>query len=74
MDLKSNLISGGAAANARLRFLRLREVVKRVGVSKASIARWENEGTFPRRRKLGLNSVAWVEQEIDDWCAERAQS
>lgn len=59
-------------ANGPRRFLRLPAVLERVGVSSASIFRWEKKGTFPRRRKLGLNSVAWVEQEIDDWCAERA--
>lgn len=59
-------------SNNSRRFLRLPAVLERIGVSSASISRWEKKGNFPKRRKLGLNSVAWVEAEIDEWCANRA--
>lgn len=71
MTAKTNA-SESERDNIPRRFLRLSDVLKRIGVSSASIGRWEKKGAFPRRRKLGLNSVAWVEQEIDDWCADRA--
>jgi prophage regulatory protein len=71
MRAKSNA-DGDYDGTAPRRFLRLQAVLERVGVSSASIRRWEEKGTFPRRRRLGLNSVAWVEHEIDQWCAERA--
>lgn len=53
------------------RFIRLPEVLARVGVSWITIYRWEREGSFPRRKRLGRNSVAWVEDEIEHWCVSR---
>lgn len=55
-----------------IRFLRLPQVVAKVGFCPMTIWRREKARTFPRRVKLGPNSVAWVEQEIEAWCAERA--
>ena len=52
-------------------YLRQPEVVARVGVSWATIRRWEDKGLFPRRRRLGPNTVAWKESEIEEWCANR---
>ena len=54
------------------RFIRLPEVLARVGVSWITIYRWEREGRFPRRKHLGRNTVAWVEDEVEQWCARRA--
>lgn len=56
----------------QVRFLRLPEVLDRVGLSKMTIYRKELKGTFPRRRKIGVKAVAWIESEIDDWCTGRA--
>jgi prophage regulatory protein len=55
-----------------MRFLRLPQVQARVGLSPMTIWRREKARSFPRRVKLGPNSVAWVEEEIDQWCAARA--
>lgn len=54
------------------RFIRLPEVLARVGVSWITIYRWEREGRFPARKHLGPNTVAWVEDEVEQWCARRA--
>ncbi len=50
-----------------MRVLRKRAVVKKVGYSSMHIARLEKAGQFPRRIRLGPNSVGWVEAEIDAW-------
>lgn len=71
MGAKINANDSGRVSNPR-RFLRLRDVLKRVGVSSATVRRWEKKGTFPQHCQLGPNSVAWVEQEVDDWCAQRS--
>ena len=42
------------------RLLRADEVVKKVGVSRSTIWRWEQAGRFPKRRKIGDSSVAWA--------------
>lgn len=54
------------------RYLRQAEVLARIGVSWITLLRWERRGAFPQRRKLGPNTVAWLESEIDAWCASRA--
>lgn len=55
-----------------IRFVRLPEVMSRTALSKMTIRRWEREGRFPLRRKIGPHAVAWVEAEIDEWCEKRA--
>jgi len=54
-------------------FIRLPQVIARVGLSPMTLWRREhkNPPTFPRRVKLGPNSVAWPEDEIEGWCAAR---
>jgi prophage regulatory protein len=51
-----------------LRLIRLPEVLSRTGVSAMTIWRWEKKGLFPRRLRIGANSVGWPEPEIDSWC------
>lgn len=53
------------------RYLRQPELLARVGVSWITVLRWEKKDLFPKRRRLGPNVVAWIEDEIDQWCASR---
>ncbi len=54
-----------------MRLLRSNQVIEKVGLSRPTIWRLERAGKFPKRRKLGANSVAWVDQEIEDWINSR---
>ncbi len=54
-----------------MRFLRIDEVIDKVGLSRPTIWRLERVGQFPKRRQLGKNSVAWVEDEIEKWMESR---
>ncbi len=55
--------------------LRLPEVKKRVGLSRASIYSLAAQGKFPKPIALGPRSSAWVSTEIDAWISDRiAQS
>lgn len=49
------------------KMLRLPAVIEVTGLSQSTIWRREREGTFPRRRRVGPNAVAWREDEIRDW-------
>ncbi|MEP3329221.1 AlpA family phage regulatory protein [Sedimentitalea sp.] len=49
------------------RFMRAREVVDRVGLSRASVYRQVDLGTFPAPIKISERSVAWRESEVDAW-------
>lgn len=56
------------------RFLRLPEVIARVGLRRSAIYQRMSEGRFPRSRSLGPKCVVWVEAEIDDWMREIVSS
>ena len=50
-----------------LRLLRIKEVAFMTGLSRMTIYRLERAGTFPRRRRLGTHSVAWLEHDVSHW-------
>lgn len=54
------------------RVMRKKEVLEIVGLSDVSVWRQEQVGTFPRRIRLGGNSVGWLKSEIDGWLEQRA--
>ncbi|MBF8651808.1 AlpA family phage regulatory protein [Pseudomonas putida] len=55
------------------RLIRLPTVVERVGLKKGAIEDRLNpaspryDETFPKKVKIGKNSVAWLEEEVDFW-------
>jgi prophage regulatory protein len=65
-------IDTGATESRRVtRLIRLPEVQHRVGLGRSTIYRWMAEGKFPKPVQLGGYSVAWAENEIDRWVADR---
>jgi prophage regulatory protein len=54
-----------------MKMLRLPEVIEATGLSRPTIYRLEARGQFPKRRRLGVNSVGWVEEEIAVWIRGR---
>ena len=46
-------------------YSRLPVVTTRYGVSAPTIWRWEKAGIFPKRKRLGPNTVAWDNDELD---------
>lgn len=58
---------GATEARRVTRLLRLPEVQHRVGLGRSTIYRWMNEGKFPKPVQLGGHSVAWLQDEIDNW-------
>jgi prophage regulatory protein len=54
------------------RLIRLPEVMSRVGLGRSTIYRWMNEGKFPKPVQLGGHAVAWVEEEVETWVAEKS--
>lgn len=53
------------------RFIRIHELQNLTGKSRSSIWRDERAGLFPRRKKIGKSSVAWLESEIRAWIESR---
>lgn len=54
-----------------MRLLRIQEVISVTGISRMTIYRLEKDGAFPSRRRLGKNSVAWLDEDISGWVAAR---
>ena len=50
------------------------EVDARVPYSRAHLYRLEDQGEFPKRKRIGANRVAWVRAEIERWLAERMEN
>ena len=57
-----------------MRILREPEVLKMVGLSRVTIWRWERDGKFPKRRRLGASAVGWLETEVEEWIEEHFQT
>jgi prophage regulatory protein len=55
------------------RFIRIKTVVKKTGLSRASIYNKIKKDSkyhdpeFPKQIKVGGGAVVWIEHEIDDW-------
>ncbi len=47
--------------------IRFPALTRLTGLSRSSIYRKELTGTFPRRRRLGPNSVGWITSEVLAW-------
>ncbi|MCI1898398.1 MAG: AlpA family transcriptional regulator [Enterobacter sp.] len=52
-------------------FIRLSEVQRRTGYSKAWIYRLMSQGKFPLSVKIGSRAIAFVESEVDGWISQR---
>jgi prophage regulatory protein len=55
-----------------MRLLRVNEVVRMVGFSKATLYRRIRSGTFPKPIALGAQTSAFLESEILDWIGAQA--
>jgi prophage regulatory protein len=56
-----------------IRLLRLRQVIDATGLGKTTIYALQAEGDFPMRVKITAHSVAWVEEEVQTWLAQRVE-
>jgi len=54
--------------NSPITLLRRKQVEARTGLSRSTIYAYISAGTFPPPIHLGgVKSVAWIEEEINDW-------
>lgn len=52
--------------------MRRPEVCRATGLSYSTIHRKEAADGFPKRRRLGPNSVGWLRTEVEAWIRDRA--
>ena len=53
------------------RLVRQAEVMRMTGLSRTAIWELERRGEFPRRRRIGARTVAWLESELVEWMRSR---
>ncbi|EHH1104548.1 TPA: AlpA family phage regulatory protein [Vibrio parahaemolyticus] len=54
--------------------LSINEILKAIGVSRATIYRWMAAGTFPSSIDVSEGRVAWYEHEIKEWIESRPRT
>ena len=54
-----------------LTFLRMPQVIQKVGMSASSIYELIAAGEFPRQVPISEQRRAWIAEEVDEWMAQR---
>lgn len=54
------------------RIVRLKTVLARTGLSRSTLYRKINEGTFPRQVPISVHGAGWHESAINRWIADPA--
>lgn len=60
-----------------VRVLRLKDMLFKLNVARSTLYDWMNERssrydpTFPKRVRIGMKSVGWLESEVDRWILAR---
>ena len=57
------------------KYIKVRELSEKFGVTKSTIYKWMNEKNFPKPMVLGHvkknGTVRWLESEIEEWLGSR---
>ena len=53
------------------RIIRLPELLRLTGMSRATIYRWLGKGEFPKPLQLGPNSIGWRADVVAEWLESR---
>ncbi|EJG0618029.1 AlpA family transcriptional regulator [Vibrio parahaemolyticus] len=56
-----------------MKFLRLKDVIEKTGLSKSAIYSKIKEREFPASVPIGSRTVAWLEADVEQWLEWRVQ-
>lgn len=54
-----------------IQILKLKEVVQKTSLCRATVYQMMAAGTFPKSISLGPRSVGWIESEVEQWLQDR---
>lgn len=57
-----------------MRVIKLKDVINTTGLSRSSIYAYMAKGGFPKPIQLGPRSVAWIEEEVQEWLKAKVAS
>lgn len=73
---RSETISPGHNGSLKMsqpdRILRIRTVLERTALSRSTLYRKVNDGTFPRQVRISEHCAGWQESLINEWIADPA--
>jgi prophage regulatory protein len=52
------------------RIIRIRTVLSRTGLSRSTLYRKINEGTFPKQVQISIHGAGWRESAVNRWIAD----
>lgn len=55
-----------------MKYLRTRDVLKLLNISRSTLFRLEKKGLFPKRIKIGDRAIGWIEKEVSEWMKKKA--
>ena len=61
------------AADTASRILRLKIVLERTGLSRSTLYRKIERGTFPKQVRISERCIGWRESEVERWLRDPAQ-
>lgn len=67
----STVSTGRETSTSSLQILRLPQVCNVTGLRRSMIYQLEAEERFPKRIKIGIRAVGWIESEVQIWVAKR---
>ncbi len=63
-----------STTTAPMSLIRLPSVCKATGLGRSMIYQLEATQRFPRRIRIGVRAVGWLETEVQQWIAERVKA
>ena len=55
-----------------MQILRVKEVARRLGISRSTLYVWIKEGRFPSPIRLGVRMVGWKDSDVNQWIIKDA--
>ncbi|KGX22223.1 prophage CP4-57 regulatory family protein [Burkholderia pseudomallei] len=73
-DASGEAQSLGAQVKRALRILRMKQLIERTNLSRATLyVLMSSDPTFPRKIKLTARSIGFLESDVDAWITRRAE-
>lgn len=57
-----------------MRILRLPAVSELTGLPRSTLYQYMSKGLFPKPIKLGVRTVGWIHDEVDQWLRQKRDS
>jgi prophage regulatory protein len=67
-------VSAEMGSAISLQIIRLPQVCRVTGLRRSMIYQLESQQRFPKRIKIGIRAVGWIESEVQIWVEKRIEA